>query len=110
MRNGEIKMREIAIIKLDDLKELDDFIAETNDKAMTVKGLVVANDGDIKSILTDIKELKQREDILKIAESRLIKLAGIDKVGYTIENSREQRLLANKNVHNAKQEIKNKSK
>lgn len=102
-------MKEIAIIQLDDLKELDDFIAATNDKAMTVKGLVVASDGDIKSISADIKELKQREDILKIAEGRLIKLAGIDRVGFTIENSREQRLLANKNVQNAKQEIKNKA-
>jgi hypothetical protein len=102
-------MKEIAIKELGDFKELDNFIDETNDKAMTIKGIVVASDGDIKSISADIKELKQREDILKIAEGRLIKLAGIDKVGHTIENSREQRLLANKNVQNAKQEIKNKA-
>lgn len=102
-------MNKITILKLDDLKELDDFIDATNDKAMTVKGLVVASDGDIKAITGDIRELKQREDVLKIAESKLIKLAGIDRVGYTIENSREQRLLANKNVQHAKQEIKNKA-
>jgi len=99
-------MREVAIIKLDDLKELNDFIDATNDKAMTIEGLVVASDGDIKSISADIKELKQREDILKIAESKLIKLAGIDRAGFAIENSRKQRLLANKNVQNAKQKIK----
>lgn len=102
-------MNEITIIKLDDLKELDDFIDATNDKAMTVKGLVVASDGDIKEITADTRELKQREDILKIAEGKLIKLAGIGRVGFTIENSREQRLLANKNVQNAKKEIKNKA-
>lgn len=100
-------MDEILILKLDDLKELNDFIAATNDKAMTVKGLVVASDGDIKAISADIKELKQREDVLKNAEGKLIKLAGLDQIGYTIENSREQRLLANKNVQNAKQKIKN---
>lgn len=102
-------MREIAIKELGDIKELDDFIAKTNEKANQVKGLVVADDGDIKLISKDIKELKDREDILKIAEEKLIELAGIDRVGLAISNSREQRLLANKNVQNAKQEIKNKA-
>ena len=100
-------MREIAIRELSDLKELNDFISQTNEKLNLIKGIVVADDGDIKEISKDIKELKQREDILKIAEGRLIKLAGIDRVGVTIENSRKQRLLANKNVQTAKQNIKN---
>lgn len=102
-------MREIAIKELGDLKELNTFISETNEKAETIKGIVVASDGDIKSISKNIKELKQREYTLKIAEEKLIKLAGIDRVGITLSNSRDQRLLANKNVQNAKQEIKNKA-
>lgn len=99
-------MKEIAIKNLENLQELDNFILTTNDKVELVKGLIVANDDDIKLISKDIKELKDREDTLKVAESKLIELAGIDRIGVAIANSREHRLLANKNVQVAKQKIK----
>ena len=100
-------MKEIAINKLGDSRELNIFIEETNKKVLSLKGIVVATDDDIKPISANIKELKQREDILKIAEGKLIELAGIKQIGIAIENSRSQRLIANKIVQNAKQEIKN---
>lgn len=100
-------MNEIAINELGDLSELNTFITETNKKVLTLKGIVVATDDDIKPISANIKELKEREGVLKIAEGKLMELAGIKRVGITIENSRSQRLLANKTVQDAKQKIRN---
>lgn len=99
-------MQEIAIKNLNDLQELDDFITQTNDKVDKIKGIVVANEDDIKLISKDIKELKEREGALKAAEGKLIKLAGINRIGEAIVNSSQHRLLANKNVQNAKKQIK----
>jgi hypothetical protein len=100
------KNLELSKVSVDNIKQLQDFIASAKSDADKLKGLKIANDNDIAEVSANIKELNADQETLTKARDILMENAGINIAVEAIAYIRGVRLDLNRNLTDAKLEIK----
>ena len=100
------KNLELSKVSVDNIKQLQDFIVSAKSDADKLKGLKIANDNDIAEVSANIKELNADQETLTKARDILMENAGINIAVEAIAYIRGVRLDLNRNLTDAKLEIK----
>jgi hypothetical protein len=100
------KNLELSKVSVDNIKQLQDFIASAKSDADKLKGLKIANDNDIAEVSSNIKELNADQETLTKARDILMENAGINIAVEAIAYIRGVRLDLNRNLTDAKSKIK----
>ena len=100
------KHLELSKLSTNNLQELQDFIAIAKANADKFKGLKIVNDNDIAEVSANIKGLNADKNTLEQARDLLMEKAGINVVVEAMSYIREIRLDLNRNLTDAKLEIK----
>jgi Fe-S cluster assembly iron-binding protein IscA len=93
-------------VSLASLSASNDFIVSAKSDADKLKGLKIANDNDIAEVSANIKELNADQETLTKARDILMENAGINIAVEAIAYIRGVRLDLNRNLTDAKLEIK----
>jgi hypothetical protein len=100
------KNLELSKVSVDNIKQLQDFIASAKSDADKLKGLKIADDNDIAEVSANIKELNADQETLTKARDILMENAGINIAVEAIAYIRGVRLDLNRNLTDAKSKIK----